>query len=107
MVPSQEEGLPNLYELAMPPFFFRSFVGDSPKHLSSYEVCDTAITFWTFGKFWLQLWRLHEEKLHLRKSHLDHWVRTIARTGIGRPVDAIIAPPAAYAAVPHGMNVYA
>ena len=28
------------------------------------------------------------------------------RTGTGRPVDAIISPAVAYAAVPHGLNTY-
>ncbi|CAL1696974.1 unnamed protein product [Somion occarium] len=50
------------------------------------------------------LWQLHKEKRVLRKSHLDHWEATVARTGTGRPVDAIIAPVAPYTAVPHGCN---
>lgn len=40
----------------------------------------------------------------LRKSHLDHWNKTTANTGTGRPVDAIISPAVAYTAVPHGLN---
>jgi len=40
----------------------------------------------------------------LRKSHLDHWEKTVDCTGTGRPVDAIISPAVAYAAVPHGLN---
>ncbi|OSD05700.1 general amidase [Trametes coccinea BRFM310] len=51
-----------------------------------------------------ELWELHKEKRDLRKSHLDHWEATVARTGTGRPVDAIISPVAAYAACPHGCN---
>jgi amidase len=30
----------------------------------------------------------------------------VERTGTGRPVDAIISPAVAYAAVPHGLNTY-
>ncbi|KAF8830610.1 hypothetical protein HHX47_DHR2000847 [Lentinula edodes] len=51
-----------------------------------------------------ELWNLHKEKRELRKSHLDHWEATISRTGTGRPIDAIISPAVAYAAVPHGLN---
>ena len=51
-----------------------------------------------------QLWQLHQEKRALRKSHLDHWEATVARTGTGRPVDAILSPAVAYAACPHGCN---
>ncbi|KIK68785.1 hypothetical protein GYMLUDRAFT_1009097 [Collybiopsis luxurians FD-317 M1] len=50
------------------------------------------------------LWNLHKEKRELRKSHLDHWEATVSRTGTGRPIDAIISPAVAYAAVPHGLN---
>ncbi|KAE9396678.1 general amidase [Gymnopus androsaceus JB14] len=50
------------------------------------------------------LWELHKEKRDLRKSHLDHWEATVSRTGTGRPIDAIISPAVAYAAVPHGLN---
>ncbi|GLB42408.1 putative amidase [Lyophyllum shimeji] len=50
------------------------------------------------------LWQLQKEKRELRKSHLDHWERTVSRTGTGRPVDAIISPAVAYTAVPHGLN---
>lgn len=52
----------------------------------------------------IQLWQLHKEKRELRKSHLDYWESTIADTGTGRPVDAIISPAVAYTAVPHGLN---
>jgi len=50
------------------------------------------------------LWLLHKEKRALRKSHLDHWEKTVERTGTGRPIDAIISPAAPYTAVPHGLN---
>lgn len=50
------------------------------------------------------LWQLHKKKRELRKSHLDHWEKTVERTGTGRPIDAIIAPVAPYTAVPHGLN---
>ncbi|KAF9077309.1 general amidase [Rhodocollybia butyracea] len=51
-----------------------------------------------------ELWNLHKEKRTLRKSHLDYWEATVSRTGTGRPIDAIISPAVAYAAVPHGLN---
>ncbi|KAG6877002.1 hypothetical protein C0993_011110 [Termitomyces sp. T159_Od127] len=53
-----------------------------------------------------RLWQLQKEKRDLRKSHLDHWERTVSKTGTGRPVDAIISPAVAYTAVPHGLNTY-
>ncbi|KAG6864321.1 hypothetical protein C0991_010477 [Blastosporella zonata] len=68
--------------------FVKTLVGEA-SHLSAYD-----------------LWQLHKEKRDLRKSHLDHWERTISRTGTGRPVDAIISPAVAYTAVPHGLNTY-
>ena len=43
MVPLEEEGLPNVFEFEMPPPFFRHLVGDSPKHLDAYEVCDILV----------------------------------------------------------------
>ncbi|KAH9891213.1 general amidase [Cubamyces lactineus] len=64
----------------------RTIVGER-RHLTAYE-----------------LWELHKEKRALRKSHIDHWEATAAKTGTGRPVDAIISPAAAYAACPHGCN---
>lgn len=51
-----------------------------------------------------QLWQLQKKKTELRKAHLDLWESTAALTGTGRPVDAIIAPVAPYAAPPHGKN---
>ncbi|KAG5641538.1 hypothetical protein DXG03_004797 [Asterophora parasitica] len=66
--------------------FVKTLVGEA-SHLSAYD-----------------LWQLHKEKRELRKSHHDHWERTVSRTGTGRPVDAIISPAVAYTAVPHGMN---
>ncbi|TFK53544.1 general amidase [Heliocybe sulcata] len=51
-----------------------------------------------------RLWQLHLKKRELRKEYLDHWEATAEKTGTGRPVDAIIAPVAAYAAPPHGKN---
>ncbi|KAF8069193.1 general amidase [Lyophyllum atratum] len=66
--------------------FVKTLVGEAA-HLSAYD-----------------LWQLHKEKRELRKSHLDHWERTVSRTGTGRPVDAIISPAVAYTAVPHGLN---
>ncbi|KAF9461703.1 general amidase [Collybia nuda] len=71
-------------ELSEP--FVKYLVGE-PEHRSAYG-----------------LWQLHKEKRELRKSHLDHWNRTVERTGTGRPIDAIISPAVAYTAVPHGLN---
>ncbi|KAF9461721.1 general amidase [Collybia nuda] len=51
------------------------------------------------------LWKLHREKRELRKSHLEHWKKTVERTGTGRPVDAIISPTIAYTPAPHGLNM--
>lgn len=49
-----------------------------------------------------QLWGLQKERRQLRKAYLDHWQATSEGTGTGRPVDAIIAPCAPFAAPPHG-----
>ncbi|KAH9479411.1 Acetamidase [Psilocybe cubensis] len=87
MVPSEDEEAAVGYEFEPPYPFVKALVGDSPEHLKAYE-----------------LWKLHEEKRELRKSHLDHWQSTVSRTGTGRPVDAIISPAVAYTAVPHGLN---
>lgn len=54
----------------------------------------------------MKLWQLQKEKRILRKSYLDHWEATVAETGTGRPVDAIISPATAYPAPPHGLNTY-
>jgi amidase len=66
--------------------FVKTLVGPPVEH-SSYD-----------------LWKLHQEKRELRKSHLDYWQGTVNRTTTGRPVDAIISPAVAYCAVPHGLN---
>ncbi|PPR01516.1 hypothetical protein CVT24_001886 [Panaeolus cyanescens] len=87
MAPSEEELEAKTYEFSPPYPYAKHLVGDPPKHLSAYE-----------------LWSLHEEKRALRKSHLDHWNKTVESTGTGRPVDAILCPSLAYTAVPHGMN---
>lgn len=47
-------------------------------------------------------WQLHREQRELRKGQLDHWEATASQTGSGRPIDALICPPAPYPAVPHG-----
>ncbi|KAI0033148.1 general amidase [Vararia minispora EC-137] len=54
-----------------------------------------------------QLWQIHKRKLALRKSYLDHWQATKAITSTGRPIDAIIAPVACGASMPHGENLQA
>ncbi|RDB26908.1 Acetamidase [Hypsizygus marmoreus] len=74
------------YERILDEPYVKELVGE-PVHRSAYE-----------------LWQLHKEKRALRKSHLDHWERTVERTGTGRPIDAIISPAVAYTAVPHGLN---
>lgn len=51
-----------------------------------------------------QIWQLHKERRELHKAHLDRWEATISETGTGRPIDAIICPPAPYTAVPHGQT---
>ncbi|THH06324.1 hypothetical protein EW145_g4164 [Phellinidium pouzarii] len=50
-------------------------------------------------------WQLQKKKTGMRKEHLDLWRSTASFTGTGRPIDAIITPAAAYAAVPHGRNI--
>jgi len=51
-----------------------------------------------------ELWQVQKRKLGLRQEYLDHWNSTVALTGTGRPVDAIISPMAPYVAPPHGYN---
>jgi amidase len=51
-----------------------------------------------------ELWQLQKERRQLRKDYLDHWQKTVERTGTGRPVDAIITPAAPFPAPPHGYN---
>jgi hypothetical protein len=51
-----------------------------------------------------QLWQVQKRKRDLREEYLEHWNATIAETGTGRPVDAILCPAAPYAAPPHGNN---
>jgi amidase len=53
-----------------------------------------------------ELWQVHKRKRELRQEYLDYWNATVAVTGTGRPVDAIISPCAAYVAPPHGSNKY-
>ncbi|KZV89596.1 general amidase [Exidia glandulosa HHB12029] len=49
------------------------------------------------------LWQLHKRKTELRELYLDHWNATVANSGTGRPVDAIILPVAPFPAPPHGL----
>ncbi len=51
-----------------------------------------------------QLWQVQKQKRNLRQEYLEYWQATEKSTGTGRPVDAIIAPVAPYAAPPHGLN---
>lgn len=49
-----------------------------------------------------ELWQAQKKKRDLRQEYLAHWEATNQATGTGRPVDAIIAPVAPFAAPPHG-----
>jgi amidase len=49
-----------------------------------------------------EFWQVCRAKQLFAKEHLDHWNATEARTGTGRPVDAIIAPACAGAPQEHG-----
>ncbi|KAL0580414.1 hypothetical protein V5O48_001567 [Marasmius crinis-equi] len=49
-----------------------------------------------------QLWQVQKERRTLREEYLRHWQDTVAVTGTGRPVDAILCPIASSAAPPHG-----
>lgn len=51
-----------------------------------------------------ELWQAQRRRTVLREEYLAHWRATAARTGTGRPVDAIIAPVAPSPAPPHGMT---
>ncbi|KAL1951973.1 hypothetical protein VTO73DRAFT_1122 [Trametes versicolor] len=51
-----------------------------------------------------ELWQVQRRRTILREEYLAHWRATAARTGTGRPVDAIIAPVAPSPAPPHGMT---
>ena len=53
------------------------------------------------------LWQHQMKRTELRKEHIDYWENTAARTGTGRPVDAIICPTAPSVAPPHGKTAYA
>ncbi|KAI5480273.1 Amidase domain-containing protein [Pseudohyphozyma bogoriensis] len=59
------------------------------KHLSTYEY-----------------WQVCKAKLAHIKKQLDHWEATVAQTGTGRPVDAIICPASANSPQPHGKAQY-
>ncbi|KAF8328972.1 general amidase [Amanita rubescens] len=52
------------------------------------------------------LWQLHKERRELRREYLEYWQASASETGTGRPIDAIIAPAAPFAAPPHGMSKY-
>ncbi|TFK29470.1 general amidase [Coprinopsis marcescibilis] len=55
-----------------------------------------------------ELWQVQKTRRDLRQEYMDWWNSSEdwARTGTGRPVDAIISPLAPYAAPPHGGNTY-
>ncbi|EPT04504.1 hypothetical protein FOMPIDRAFT_1113035 [Fomitopsis schrenkii] len=52
------------------------------------------------------LWQMQSQLFKLRKEYLEHWQKTVSRTGTGRPVDAIICPASASVATTHGKNLY-
>jgi amidase len=51
-----------------------------------------------------EFWQVNLRQRELRQAYLDHWRETVNVTGTGRPVDAIIAPVAPYAAMSHGQH---
>ncbi|KAF8900249.1 general amidase [Gymnopilus junonius] len=51
-----------------------------------------------------ELWQEQHKMRELRQEYLDYWNASIALTGTGRPVDAIISPCAPFVAPPHGKN---
>jgi len=51
-----------------------------------------------------KVWQAQKLKTKLRQEYMAHWNATVATTGTGRPVDAIISPCAPYTAPPHGLN---
>ncbi|TRM68714.1 general amidase [Schizophyllum amplum] len=52
------------------------------------------------------LYKLQLLKRTIAEEYLDHWNATVAQTGTGRAVDAIICPVAPSAAPPHGKNLW-
>ena len=46
-------------------------------------------------------WQICASRSRYIKEHLDHWMATSEDTSTGRPVDAIVAPGAASAPMPH------
>lgn len=52
------------------------------------------------------LWQLHKRKTELRELYHDYWNSSVAKTGTGRPVDAIISPVSPSPAPPHGLFRY-
>lgn len=53
-----------------------------------------------------QLWQIQKLRTKLRQEYLARWENTVSISGTGRPVDAIVAPCAPFAAPPHGKNRY-
>ena len=62
---------------------------------------DTGIPY-TEGISAYALWQLQKKRIALREEYLAAWRATASITGTGRPIDAIIAPVAPFAAPPHG-----
>ncbi|KAH7915795.1 general amidase [Hygrophoropsis aurantiaca] len=53
-----------------------------------------------------QLWQVQKKRRMVRQEYTDLWEASVARTGTGRPIDAIICPAAPFTATPHGLNRY-
>ncbi|KAF8420565.1 general amidase [Boletus edulis BED1] len=53
-----------------------------------------------------QLWQVQKERKDIRALYMEHWNNSVASTGTGRPVDAIICPASPYAAPPHGHSKF-
>jgi len=50
-------------------------------------------------------WQIQRRLDAIRIEYLDKWNASVAVTGTGRPVDALISPTAPYPAPPHGLNL--
>ena len=53
-----------------------------------------------------ELWQIQKQRITLREEYLALWRGSVANTGTGRPIDALILPVAPFAAPPHGKTMY-
>ena len=73
--------------------------------LEGAEAIDTGLHYTpTISAY--ELWQTQKKRTTLREEYLVLWNRTVAETGTGRPIDAIIAPVAPSAAPPHGKTMW-